>query len=391
MVLERYILLKDSKVAQKISDDERMCDIIIENETKEWFYSMKDIKSVEWDIPRYSQKQINKAGRLIASLNADSLRNIDVSINEIDRAKEILYNWRTSHAFPLRSVATKLEIDNPDAIVVQRLKRYDSIVDKLVRNENKMCLARMQDLGGCRVILDKIDEVYNSINRYKEAETTYIYKNEQDYIKSPKTSGYRSYHLIYQFFDEENVAYNKNILIEIQFRTKLQHIWATAVEIMGIYTKSQLKASIGNEDILRFFVLASSIFAQMENTPVCPNTVDSKDILIKEMKKIDAKYNIVSMLSAISVAIKHTNEKMSGKGYYLLQLNYNKKIVRVNEFATNQVELATDVYNKIEALNNPDIDAVLVSALSFEEVEAAYPNYFTDISKFVEMMRKLLI
>lgn len=109
------------------------------------------------------------------------------------------------------------------------------------------------------------------------------------------------------------------------------------------------------------------------------------------MKKIDAKYNIVSMLNAISVAIMHTNEKMSGKGYYLLQLNYNKKIVRVNEFATNQVEWATDVYNKIEALNNPDIDAVLVSTLSFEDIEAVYPNYFTDISKFVKMMRKLVI
>ena len=54
------------------------------------------------------------------------------------------------------------------------------------------------------------------------------------------------------------------MLIEVQFRTKLQHTWATAVEMMGIYTKSNLKSSQGNKDILRFFLLVSSIFAMIE-------------------------------------------------------------------------------------------------------------------------------
>ena len=48
-------------------------------------------------------------------------------------------------------------------------------------------------------------------------------------------------------------TYNKNMFIEVQFRTKLQHMWATAVEMMGIYTNSNLKSSQGDYDILRFF------------------------------------------------------------------------------------------------------------------------------------------
>jgi hypothetical protein len=36
------------------------------------------------------------------------------------------------------------------------------------------------------------------------------------------------------------------------------------------------------------------------------------------------------------------------------------------------------------------MDAVLVSATSFDELSATYPNYFTDTSKFVDMMRTLL-
>ena len=75
------------------------------------------------------------------------------------------------------------------------------------------------------------------------------------------------------FIVTKKETYNKNMLIEIQFRTKLQHIWATAVEMMGIYTKSNLKSSKGNKDVLRFFVLVSSIFAKMENMPICSDTI----------------------------------------------------------------------------------------------------------------------
>ena len=90
------------------------------------------------------------------------------------------------------------------------------------------------------------------------------------------------------------------MFIEIQFRTKLQHTWATAVEMMGIYTKSQLKASLGDEDILRFFVLVSSVFAKMEGTPIAPITIDDFNTLISEIREIDKRLYIVSRLSALS-------------------------------------------------------------------------------------------
>lgn len=78
--------------------------------------------------------------------------------------------------------------------------------------------------------------------------------------------------------------------------------------MMGIYTKSQLKASIGDEDVLRFFVLVSSVFAKMEGTPIAPNTIDDFNTLISEIREIDKKLYIVSRLSALSVAINHVNE-----------------------------------------------------------------------------------
>lgn len=361
-----------------------ICDIIIENTIKDWKNSMINKNQREqWEVPKYSKSEINKAGFIIA--------NPSSSKEDRDNALIILNNWRAAHAYPLQVICNNLRLRNPDAIVVQRLKRLDSITDKIERFPD-MSLYRMQDLGGCRVIVDSIDQVYKAVEKYKNSRIRHILKREYDYIKNPKDSGYRSYHMVYQFHSDKNETYNKNMLIEIQFRTKLQHIWATAVEMMGIYTKSQLKASKGNVDILRFFVLVSSVFAKMENMPICSNTENEYNTLIYEIREIDNNLNLVSRLSALSVAINHTNasKTMKGKGYYVLILNYKDKLLKVRGFSPKQIELATKVYNDIEAVNNPNIDVVLVSATSFDVLQAAYPNYFTDISQFVEMMRRIL-
>lgn len=358
-------------------------DIIIETIMKEWESSMiNKLYPTKWEVPQYSKKQIDRAGKIIANPNA--------TLQQKAEALEVLNNWRSSHAYPLQVIASNLRRRNPNAIVVQRLKRLDSITGKLERFP-EMSLYRMQDLGGCRVIVDNITDVYVSLNEYKYSRIRHILKRENDYILQPKTSGYRSYHMVYQFHSDTKDTYNKNMLIEIQFRTQLQHIWATALETMGVYTKTALKASIGDKDVLRFFTLVSSVFAIWEKTPVCPGTSDDYNELVSEIKEIDKRLNIVSRLSALSVAIKYTNEKYNkGKGYYLLRLDLEKKMLKVNAFSPTQIELATKAYNQIESVNNPKIDSVLVSATSFDTLRAAYPNYFTDISQFVNIMRKIL-
>ncbi len=374
---------------KKLKQNKDIYDIIIENTTKEWFNMNPNIQNPNWETPIYSKKRIDKAGKIIATLFSD--HNNGIPFEEFDKAIEILNNWRSSHAYPLEIITNNLRRNNPNAIVVQRLKRLDSIIGKIERFPD-MSLYRMQDIGGCRVIVDTIEDVYKAINNYKNSRIRHILKKENDYIQNPKESGYRSYHMIYQYQSDDNETYNKNMLIEIQFRTKLQHIWATAVEMMGIFTKSKLKSSIGDEDILRFFVLVSSLFADLEKTPICPHTSENKEINIQEIKNIDEKLNLVSRISALSVAINHTNatKELKGKGYYVLILNYKKNSLRIRGFSTKQIGLAIKVYNDIEAQNNSDIDTVLVSATSFDELKEAYPNYFTDISEFVKIMRRIL-
>lgn len=361
-------------------------DYIIDIITKEWEESMKNgtISKEEWEIPRYSKSQINKSGKIIIDPNSTK--------EERDQALIVLNNWRAAHAYPLQVICSNLRRNNPNAIVVQRLKRLESIINKLDRNKDHvMQLYRMQDLGGCRVIVDTVDQVYETVDRYKNSRVRHLFKREYDYIKEPKCSGYRSYHMVYQFFSDTKEVYNSNMLIEIQFRTKLQHMWATAVEMMGIYTKSNLKSSQGNEDILRFFKLVSSIFAIQEKMPVCPGTSHFMDELILEMESLDKKHNILSMLSGINIAIDHTNKfpQLKGKNiYYILILNYDKKVITIRSFQASKIEIATKVYDKIEKESSNN--AVLVSASSFDALKLAYPNYFVDISHFIERLRNII-
>lgn len=371
-----------------------ICDIIIENAIRDWKNSMNNQSQREiWEVPRYSKSEITKAGKTIISVNTVSLRDITITLGDIEEANNILNNWRAAHAYPLQVICSNLRLRNPDAIVVQRLKRLDSIIDKLKRNPD-MSLYRMQDLGGCRVIVDTIDQVYESIERYKKSRIRHILKREYDYIQNPKTSGYRSYHMVYQFQSDKKETYNKNMLIEIQFRTKLQHIWATAVEMMGIYTKSNLKSSQGDQDILRFFTLVSSFFAIKENMPICPNTSDWADELISEIMQIDKRSNIIMKLKAINQAIQTTeyNENFYLKnGYYLLILNYDEPSLNIETFKPSEFELAASIYGKIESELNMKIDTVLVSVKSFNELKEAYPNYFIDISEFLTVLRDVMI
>lgn len=376
----KNISFDENKITDIVTNHD-IYDIIIKNIMKEDTHM--SIQNDKWVVPEYSRKEIENAHKI--------LLNENTSEKEYTQALTILNNWRAAHAYPLQVIASNLRRNNSNAIVVQRLKRLDSIINKLKRYET-MNLWRMQDLGGCRVIVKSIDEVYRALTKFKTSKIRHELKREYDYIQSPKASGYRSYHAVYKFHSDTKDTYNKNMLIEIQFRTQLQHTWATAVEMMGIYTKCNLKANEGNDDILRFFTLVSSIFAKIEKTPICPNTSDNYDDLIKEIKYLNYKYNILTNLEAMNISVNHITKNKKYK-YYILLLDYDISQLRVTPYTSTQINKANAAYEAIEKAiieNNDNKNIVLVSANNISALATAYPNYFVDISSFISAMDKIL-
>ena len=129
-----------------------------------------------------------------------------------------------------------------------------------------------------------------------------------------------------------------------------------------------------------------------ENMPIVPETPIDIEVIISEIKMLDAKHNYLGMLSAIRVAVDHEEEKNSKRrGYYILILNYSKRNLRMKFYKPSQIDDATKEYNQIESSrDNNKIDAVLVSVSSFGTLKAAYPNYFSDINAFLTAVNEII-
>src|SRR5690606_22040137 len=145
-------------------------------------------------------------------------RKSGIKIHDDDAALSIINNWRSSHSFPLNTIQTGLrrkarQVD-PDCLVAQRIKRLTSIRAKLERFPN-MRLTQMQDIGGCRAFVRDVDAVQSLVRAYEESYHKHKLDPIDDYITSPKPSGYRGIHLIYRYFSDRNDTYH-GLKIEVQ-------------------------------------------------------------------------------------------------------------------------------------------------------------------------------
>lgn len=339
----------------------------------------------------YKKSEINEAGQKIA-LNT-------LSNEEKTQYLKIIDNWRVAHAFPMNTFAINLKnqvADIPGAIVVQRLKRLDTIIGKIKRYP-KMELYRMQDLGGCRVIVPTVEDVYLVKKRLRESRIRHILHNEKDYIATPKSNtGYRGIHLVYRYKSEKNKNYN-GLQTEIQIRTQLQHLWATAVETVGLFTQNDLKFNQGSESWLDFFKWVSALFSVEERSAIVEGVpTDPKVIAYTVLEKL-GELEVIDRLMTIGIATKHVpklkRKKKKRPGYYyLLILDFNSLKLYIEEY--DGIDEANERYNEIETQNSfkdeKKVNVVLVSAQSFDALLNAYPNYFVDIRNFNNTLLDLI-
>lgn len=334
-----------------------------------------------WVVPEKSRNQVNKAGQTLCTANPSS--------DEYKQAMDILNNWRSSHAYPINTfqatLRQKVKRIDQNALVAQRLKRTPSIISKLKRFDG-MKLARMQDIGGLRAVVATRDEVYRLEKSYRQSHFKHILVDEYDYIQHPKSSGYRSIHLIYKYQNPAVPVYN-DLLLELQIRTKIQHAWATAVETMGIFLDYALKSSEGPEKWLFFFALAGSAFAYLEDCPPVEkfaylNKQKTYERLISDSKKLDVK----SRLRAFAVAA-HAISQDRGRGnYHLIVLDPTKKVVKIKTYGRRRLDEANYEYTQEELRISQGelIQVVLVSAGPIDALRRAYPNFFLDTREFIK-------
>lgn len=326
---------------------------------------------------KYARNQIKKAGKTFVSDKATKA--------EKEKALEVINNWRAAHSFPMQVIYMHVKRSaGSQAIVAQRLKRLYSITQKLYRFPN-MSLTAMQDIGGCRVIVDSISDVYSLVSCLKKSSMRHKLKEEYDYIKAPKPDGYRSYHIVYSYYSDRNPKYN-GLFIEIQIRTHIQHLWATAVETMDTFTGDPLKIGQGDPENRLFFILISKLLEIYEATNQNLDAVKQSDVL-QDFINYENKHGILQKLKSIKLAVGFVQSfDNRDQGYYVLRLNRTRNELLISPYAKNQLEQATEAYDLAEKNRASGEDIVLVSTASFNMLKKAYPNYFTDINEFIKLV-----
>lgn len=353
---------------------------------------------------KYTGKQVIKAGEMFLDDNIERFEE------KFELAMDTLSYWRFSHEVPLGEAfkmlqVTTLKIDN-SAIFAKRLKRYASIVCKL-RRFRQMKLKNMQDIGGCRAIISNpklLTKVVRELRKRPEFKNSQGIIRFRNYIENPKEDGYRGYHLIGQFKDE----YGEKKDIEIQLRTNLQHDWATALEIVDLFTGQALKSNQGYKDWKMFFSSVSEQFALMENDVHGFHKLDLQNKYNKYLNKLSGNINaiqsckdtqkfsrllnVVNVFNAFAHSLKIVDGKLGKKsedGYVLIEVDTAESTVRTNFFKQEQNKEAEEMYIEAEkqSAGKDNIVAALVSTTAVGDIKAVYPNYFADSTEFLKHLQ----
>ena len=235
--------------------------------------------------------------------------------------------------------------------------------------------------SGCRAILDSKKNVYKL---RRELNKSRIFK-VTDYIEKPKDDGYRGIHLIGKYKDEENGV---DYPVEIQLRSKIQHSWATAVEIVDLFTNQNLKSNDGKKEWLEFFKLVSNEFNKIESKTY-DELLDTLEQTVTYIKRLDVHKKFQAFASSLKTMEKHV--EIQDDSYNLIKVDFSQGIVNVRSYSKDLFSEAADNYLKLEkqAAKNGKFVVALVSSSSINNLKEAYPNYFADSAVFIDNLKQI--
>lgn len=153
----------------------------------------------------------------------------------VDSWKEVTLIYTAA----LRQIETKIDIlndefqhvhqYNPIEHIKSRIKTSESIVKKLKKHGYESTIDNMiryvNDIAGIRIICSFTTDIYR-IAEMLERQNDIRILSVKDYIRNPKASGYKSYHMIVSipiYLSEKRV----DAKVEIQIRTVAMDFWAS--------------------------------------------------------------------------------------------------------------------------------------------------------------------
>ncbi|MCH5275850.1 MAG: GTP pyrophosphokinase [Lachnospiraceae bacterium] len=167
----------------------------------------------------------------------------------------------------VRETAESLERDCRREILSSisgRVKKPESIRRKLIKKKCDITLenvaARINDIAGIRATCYFLDDVHELAQKLKIHPELHFLK-EKNYIEKPKSSGYKSLHLIVEVpidFQGER----RWVKAELQLRTLAMDFWAR-LDHRLCYKKDILAAKAVQKDLKEYAEIISRVDSQM--------------------------------------------------------------------------------------------------------------------------------
>lgn len=333
--------------------------------------------------PEYSKNEVRKAGKLLA----EKIPEEHSSEPEVVKAFSVFSNWRFSHSYPLllcrNDLRKHLNELGLTGDIPTRIKRNETIRRKL-QGDRPLNLDKIQDLGGLRIILPNMKAVNKLTDVYLNQGTRYDIKRSRSYILSPKPDGYRSNHIVLQH--PKGIGTNRDNhvgqSIELQIRTKLQHVWATASEGLGYHLGVSFKHGEGDERWHNLFSCMSELFARQDGIPG-----RQEYHIAEEIRSLNDQLNALKFLR------KAKNSSLTAPQFSYnswVVLNYERDKAEPTSFRVfDRFDEAEKHLRKIENVSWSS-NAVLLGVSPYFALKAAYPNYFADMGVFTGILAEIV-
>ncbi|HEV7396898.1 MAG TPA: hypothetical protein VGN86_10345 [Pyrinomonadaceae bacterium] len=215
---------------------------------------------------KFSKSKIDQLGDRLrkGAIDEDDLRLLDA--------------YRRSFAESYEFVVDKIRQDLRLVPTGRPAKSTSSIIDKLDRESIR--LSQIQDIAGCRIVVSDLIEQDTVV-----AKLANLFESISVVDRRTKSShGYRAVHV---------VVSHSGKLIELQIRTRLQHLWAELSEKLSDVVDSALKYGGGDTEKLTLLTLISEAIETLEDIEKDLTQLMIKDGIKKETQDLETRINKV--------------------------------------------------------------------------------------------------
>lgn len=332
-----------------------------------------------------SKSRIDKAGRSLAHPAGLTIEAMEL--------EEDFDEYRISHLEPLSLTTLELQSWLHDYggsyYIAQRVKRKPQIVRKLRRLSVR--LTQLQDIGGCRIIVEKNEDVdkliafiKGNVSRFE----SFLLKRVTDYReKGRDETGYRSAHLL---LERDGRA------LELQVRSRIQHYWAESIERTSVIYGRHLKEQEGDQAVIEYFRLLSDAFYEIESGR--DPSVQSKVMLDRMREKAQQiiyesdKNRIFDSRVNEDIVQTLTNKQGSYGGLinWIMVFNWNSGDFVTWDVVGREAKSAKLKYTQYESQFSSEdgFEVVMIGSSDIATIRQTHSHYF-GIEKFDSILESL--